>query len=192
MPFTWAWERNSSEHSKTRCSERTESILFFWGAVDIGNPFLTLTSKLRWGGPLGQHFAHQSYRGQHGRRVKRCLIVMILVEQHSANAGADDAGHTPRGEQHAVVDAGVLSAPEVRCGGTVYRELRAVAPVDHEYREVEHGDVASGGVQGGHGDDTDADHGAQHVDAALFVRHPAREDAARSVAAGPHHQRHGG
>src|ERR1017187_2419859 len=142
MPFTWAWERNSSEHSKTRCSERTESILFFWGAVDIGNPFFTLTSKLRRRRPLGQHLAQQSYRGQHGRRVKRCLIVMILVEQHSANARADDAGHAPGGEQHAVIDAGVPGAPEIRGGYPVHRQLRAVAPIDDEYRQVQQSDLA--------------------------------------------------
>src|SRR5471030_339870 len=110
-------------------------------------------STPRRGGPLSQHFAHQSYRRQHGRRVKRRLVVVILVEQRSANTRADDAGHAPRHEQHAVINAGVPGAPEVRCGGAVHRELRPVAPVDDEHRQVQRGDVAPGRVQRRHGDD---------------------------------------
>src|SRR5512147_1316359 len=76
-------------------------------------------------GTLGEQFGYQRHCCQHGRGVKRGLVVFVFVEEHATDARPDDAGHAPGREQHAVVDAGILRAPEVRGCRTVHRQLRA-------------------------------------------------------------------
>src|SRR2546422_11508938 len=83
-------------------------------------------NRLRHGRAPCQKLRNQRDHRQTCRGVEGGLVVPVLVEEHATDPGADDAGHAPRGEQHAVVDAGVLGPPEVRGRGGVHRELGAV------------------------------------------------------------------
>src|SRR5580693_1441799 len=81
-------------------------------------------------GATGKQLTEERYAGESRGRIKSCLIIVILVEQSAADAGSDDPGHAPGGKEHAIVDAGVLRAPEIGSGDAVDGELGAIAPID--------------------------------------------------------------
>src|SRR6266545_986723 len=64
-------------------------------------------------GTLRQKLENQRDHRQGRRPVEGGLVVLVPVEQRAGDPRADDPGHAPGREQQAVVEAGVLGAPEV-------------------------------------------------------------------------------
>src|SRR5579864_6873753 len=77
-------------------------------------------------------FTEQSDPCQNRCRVERHLIIVVLVIQQTTDASPEETGHAPGGEEHPVIDAHVLGAPEVGSSCGVDRKLGAVAPVNDE------------------------------------------------------------
>lgn len=101
------------------------SILF--QEVLISRLELVCDEILRWR-LLREQLTQQRQSCQSGGGIESSLIVVISVIEPTTDRGSDDPGHAPGREQQPVVDPCVLRTPEIRSGGAVDGELRAVTP----------------------------------------------------------------